>query len=154
MAADKHRIGNIFLAIREDHSGIWSLAAQNAADENNTRRSSLLPWVLIMSAPRFDWTRLPQEDVREAETATVAAEDYLSMPSKLCYDQMIGLYRRMLARGALAKANDRRWMSAIPDCLHWELVEPAAGRSHSRAADGPQQWSAPLPRQRPNVQKG
>lgn len=116
MAADKHRIGNAFLSIREDRMqrGRWQFSAQNAADENNTRRSSLLPSVLHINAPHFDWQRLTEAEYGDAHAAARVAEQYLAAPSEDKYSVMMGVYQRLLWKGALARALDRRCCLSIP----------------------------------------
>eukprot|EP00930_Biecheleria_cincta_P025109 TRINITY_DN1790_c0_g2_i1.p1 TRINITY_DN1790_c0_g2~~TRINITY_DN1790_c0_g2_i1.p1 ORF type:complete len:451 (+),score=71.36 TRINITY_DN1790_c0_g2_i1:29-1381(+) len=97
MAADKHRIGNAWLSIRRNRDKQLEFAAWNASDENNTRRSSLMPWVLQANAPRFDWRRITPAAVVSLTVTLHAAEQFLCRPHENSYVEMMSSFSKLLA---------------------------------------------------------
>jgi hypothetical protein len=87
MAADKHRIGNAWLSHHWNRvTSRLEFSASNAADENNTRRSSLLPWVLKVNAPWLEWNNV---DIRRVRCVRELAENFLSRPGRSDYNCMM-----------------------------------------------------------------
>ena len=87
MAADKHRIGNAWLRHHWNRStDRLEFSVSNAADENNTRRSSLLPWVLKVNAPWLEWNKV---DIRRLLHVRESAENCLSRPGRSNYNWMM-----------------------------------------------------------------
>jgi len=103
MAADRHRIGNGYLSVRYGwNSGVLEFGARNASDENNSRRSSLLPDILFINYPTFDWH---MHDPRAVLEMVDIAERYLATPSDDLYHAMMTRFGWQRRHGILWAAH-------------------------------------------------
>jgi len=119
MAADKNGLGNAYLTLRMGMRGP-ELAAWNAADENNSRRSNLLPWILRINSPHFDWTKLSDTEVSGALRTLKEARKYLDEPCREVYRRMMFFFQRLLETGALARARTPRWALSVTEMAERE----------------------------------
>lgn len=110
MAADKQRIGNAWLSCHFSRvTQQLQFSAWNASDENNTRRSSLVPWVLKANAPRFKWYKINPAAVQRVKDTQSAAEKFLGQPDSCSYNQMINGFKELLDGDLkLLKANSMK----------------------------------------------
>ena len=131
MAADKHRIGNGWLSHHWNRSSnLIELSVLSAADENNTRRSSLLPWVLKVNAPWLQWSKV---DIFALKQTKEAAESFLSQPGRSDYNRMMRGFTRISKN---LKANFMRIQVPELQGIETVVVEEATDHDMESAEAG------------------
>ena len=101
MAGDKNKIGNAWLSHHwNKKTRRTEFCAWNASDENNTRRSSVLPCVLRVNAQQFAWELIPAIDVDQTK---LAAETFLSQRSASNYTVMMNMFQFVFAHLQVAQ---------------------------------------------------
>jgi hypothetical protein len=106
MAGDKNKIGNAWLSHHWNKMTCRTeFCAWNASDENNTRRSSVLPWVLKVNAPKLAWKTIDTVAVHKTK---LAAETFLCQTSSSNYTMMMDMFHGVFKLLQVARKDRKR----------------------------------------------